>query len=56
MATLLHVEASSRGEHSDSVKIVTIFLEVYREHHPDTAAVPPTRLPPGRRPRKWSTT
>jgi FMN-dependent NADH-azoreductase len=35
MTTLLHVNSSPRGEHSDSLKIATIFLDAYREHHPD---------------------
>jgi FMN-dependent NADH-azoreductase len=36
MTTLLHVNASPRGKHSDSLKIATIFLDAQREHHPDT--------------------
>lgn len=35
MTTLLHVNASPRGQHSDSLKIATIFLDAFREHHPD---------------------
>jgi FMN-dependent NADH-azoreductase len=35
MTTLLHVNASPRGEHSDSLKIATVFLDTFREHHPD---------------------
>jgi FMN-dependent NADH-azoreductase len=36
MTTLLHVNSSPRGEHSDSLKIATLFLEAHREHCPDT--------------------
>lgn len=36
MTTLLHVNSSPRGDHSDSLKIARTFLESHREHHPDT--------------------
>lgn len=34
MTTLLHVNASPRGQYSDSLKIADEFLEAYRTHHP----------------------
>lgn len=36
MTTLLHVSASPRGDHSDSLRIAKEVLAAYREHHPDT--------------------
>jgi hypothetical protein len=36
MTTLLHVNSSPRGDHSDSLKIARLFLEEYRAHYPDT--------------------
>jgi FMN-dependent NADH-azoreductase len=36
MTTLLHVNSSPRGEHSDSLTIAKLFLKTYRTPHPDT--------------------
>ena len=35
MTTLLHISASPRGEHSESLAIAGTFLTAYRETHPD---------------------
>lgn len=37
MTALLHVNASPRGEHSDSLAIADHFLEAYRSQHPASA-------------------
>ncbi|MBJ7341875.1 NAD(P)H-dependent oxidoreductase [Mycolicibacterium sp.] len=36
MTTLLHVSASPRGTHSDSLRIADEVIATYRHHHPDT--------------------
>src|SRR5215213_7361489 len=37
MTKLLHVSSSPRGEASESLRIASVFTEVYRETHPDDA-------------------
>jgi FMN-dependent NADH-azoreductase len=36
VTTLLHVNASPRGQYSDSLKVADEFLKTYRIHHPST--------------------
>jgi FMN-dependent NADH-azoreductase len=35
MSRLLHISASPRGEASESLRIASVFLDTYRETHPD---------------------
>src|SRR3954449_12264011 len=37
MARLLHISSSPRGESSESLRIASVFTEVYADTHPDAA-------------------
>lgn len=39
MSTLLHIAASPRAEHSESLRIAQVFLDTYRETHPDDEVI-----------------